>query len=32
MAEYQLTATEEPCIVIRTEDDASIPPDMANRD
>jgi len=32
MAEYQLTASEEPCIVIRTSDGASIPPDMANRD
>jgi len=32
MAEYQLTASEEPCIVIRTEDGACIPPDPANRD
>ena len=32
MAEYKLTAAEEPCIVIRTEDGACIPPDSANRD
>jgi hypothetical protein len=32
MSEYQLTAYEEPCVVIRTEDGASIPPDPANRD
>ena len=32
MADYQLTQPEEPCVVIRTEDSASIPPDMANRD
>ena len=32
MAEYQLTATEEPCSIIRTADGACIPPDMANRD
>jgi hypothetical protein len=32
MAEYQLTAAEEPCSVIRTEDGACIPPDPANRD
>ena len=32
MADYQLTATEEPCTVIRTEDGACIPPDPANRD
>ena len=32
MADYQLTQPEEPCSVIRTEDGACIPPDMANRD
>ena len=32
MAEYQLTAAEEPCVVLRAEDSASIPPDPANRD
>ena len=32
MAEYQLTASEEPCAVIRYTDKAHIPPDMANRD
>jgi hypothetical protein len=32
MAEYQLTAAEEPCSVIRDSDKACIPPDMANRD
>jgi len=32
MADYQLTAAAEPCIVIRNSDGAYIPPDMANRD
>ena len=31
-AEYQLTATAEPCSVIRHIDGACVPPDMANRD
>ena len=31
MSDYQLTAAEEPCSVIRS-DGACIPPDMANRD
>ena len=32
MADYQLTADEEPCVVIRVEDSACIPPDPDNRD
>ena len=32
MADYQLTASEEPCAVIREIDGACIPPDPANRD
>ena len=32
MTDYQLTASEEPCAVIRTEDGACIPLDEANRD
>ena len=31
MAEYQLTANEEPCYVIRDSDKTCIPPDPANR-
>jgi hypothetical protein len=32
MADYQLTAATEPCIVIRKSDCANIPPDPANLD
>jgi len=32
MAEYQLTAPEEPCVIIRIEDGANIPPAPGNRD
>jgi hypothetical protein len=32
MSDYQLTAAQEPCVVIRNLDGACIPPDMANRD
>lgn len=32
MAEYRLTEKAEPCTVIRTVDNACIPPDPANRD
>ena len=32
MADYQLTASKEPCVVLRAADNASIPPDKANRD
>jgi hypothetical protein len=32
MTDYQLTAAQEPCAVIRYSDKACIPPDAANRD
>ena len=32
MADYQLSASEEPCAVIREADKAYIPPDPANAD
>ena len=32
MAEYRLTSPQEPCVVIREDDGACIPPDEANRD